>query len=947
MLRRLALFTVRWPKTVLTTVIVLLALGVVLGGSVSEKLGVAGFTDPTTEAARADDFLDQHFGATPNLVLQVVARDDTIDDPRAVAVANQARRAVEDEETATVIASYTEPSANDLRSRDGGSGLILVHVAGTADEAARAASRIIEDLPAEDASVAVRAGGTLGVQIETEERVNHDLVVSESIALPLSLIVLIIVFGGVIAALLPVAIGITSIVLTMVVLSGLTAVTDVSIHALTVATAFGLGLSIDFGLLMVSRFREERANGREPQAAIVATVTTAGRTIVFSSATVTAAMTGLLVFPVYFVRSVGLAAISVVILAALSAVIVLPALLMLLGTRVDALRVIRRRTQVSADSAFWRRCAESVIRKPLWYALPVVGVLLALGVPFLHVELATPDERALPTDSNARLLTESLRHDFPVDFSQAVTLVTPTDAEALTRLAGPVSQVDNVMRVEGPIGAYEGGDRIATPSQPAPGASYALVYLSVDAESPAAQQVVRDIRALIGGNQIDVGGPTANLIDSRAAIAARLPLAITLMAGATFVLLFLFTGSVVVPIKALLLNVLVLSAVLGVMVLIFQDGHLTPLLDVTPAPLNLSMVVLLCCIAFSLSVDYEIFLLSRIKEARDSGMSNNDAIVAGLGRVGRIITSAAIVLTITLLSFANGLSFMKMFGIGTALAIVIDATVIRGVVVPAFLRLAGELNWWAPAPLRRLHARIGLSEASVEHETAPPTTAPEPHTVKLPLSTGMDDTTVRIAERPEPAVQVEVLPGNHIVANADGAVIVVAHRDAGPLSTRSSAGQALSMLLETARGRRQLASGLYELTDANRSMADFAVLIPNARTIDLYLYGAVTAWLDTGATSRIIRGAPGRLQVHRQIPVAVGATSVTVDEAGNRTPVGRHRTGVYTLTAGTVPGRGVVIWTAPPVRVRHVPYDEATDRVRRAPTTTVARTRPMPRARGV
>ena len=212
-------------------------------------------------------------------------------------------------------------------------------------------------------------------------------------------------------------------------------------------------------------------------------------------------------------------------------------------------------------------------------------------------------------------------------------------------------------------------------------------------------------------SQVEVGGPTATLIDTSAAVGDRLPVAIFLIALATFVLLFLFTGSIVVPIKALVLNLLMLSAVLGTMVWVFQDGHLTQMLGVTPAPLNLSMVVLLCCIAFSLSVDYEIFLLSRIKEARDSGLSNNDAIVVGLGRVGRIISSAALLLTITLLSFANGLSFMKMFGIGTALAIVIDATVIRGVVVPAFLRVAGDLNWWAPRPLKWLHARIGFSEA--------------------------------------------------------------------------------------------------------------------------------------------------------------------------------------------------------------------------------------------
>jgi RND superfamily putative drug exporter len=267
---------------------------------------------------------------------------------------------------------------------------------------------------------------------------------------------------------------------------------------------------------------------------------------------------------------------------------------------------------------------------------------------------------------------------------------------------------------------------------------------------------VHAIRAKIVDHQVEVGGPTATLIDTSAAVGDRLPVAILLIALATIVLLFLFTGSIVVPIKALVLNLLMLSAVLGAMVWIFQDGHLASILGVTPAPLNLSMVVLLCCIAFSLSVDYEIFLLSRIKEARDSGMSNNDAIVVGLGRVGRIISSAALLLTITLLSFANGLSFMKMFGIGTALAIVIDATVIRGVVVPAFLRVAGDLNWWAPPPLKWLHARIGFSEAPAATELPPPppqqdeetqrltpTHPPEPDTIRYPIPNRQQDETTR------------------------------------------------------------------------------------------------------------------------------------------------------------------------------------------------------------
>jgi RND superfamily putative drug exporter len=385
-------------------------------------------------------------------------------------------------------------------------------------------------------------------------------------------------------------------------------------------------------------------------------------------------------------------------------------------------------------------------------ALPVIALLLLLGIPFLSVQLAMPDERALPLNSNARLVTESLRQDYATDSSQAVTLLSRNGSRDIEGLVAPISSMDGVVRVAAPNGTYEHGQLIAgpTPGFENNGAAYGLVYLSAAAQTEEAQQVVRAIRAKIVDLQVEIGGPTATLIDTSAAVGDRLPVAILLIAMATFVLLFLFTGSIVVPIKALTLNLLMLIAVLGTMVWIFQDGHLAQLLGVTPAPLNLSMVVLLCCIAFSLSVDYEIFLLSRIKEARDSGLSNNDAIVVGLGRVGRIISSAALLLTITLVSFANGLSFMKMFGIGTALAIVIDATVIRGVVVPAFLRIAGDLNWWAPRPLRWLHARVGFSEApsyeipsmAEQDEVTQrlrPIRPPEPDTIRHPRPTPRQD----------------------------------------------------------------------------------------------------------------------------------------------------------------------------------------------------------------
>jgi putative drug exporter of the RND superfamily len=905
-LSRLAAFTVRCPKLVLGGLALLLGLSIVVGSGVSDKLGVGGYNAPSSESTHAAEILDQNFGTTANLVIQLLPREGTIDGPASAEVASQVSDVIKAEPEAKVTRSFTDGSATDLRSRDGRSGLILVHVSGTADEAADIAKRLIADLPA-DPHVDVRAGGTLGVQQEIRAKVKKDLVVSESIALPVSLAVLVIVFGGLIAAFLPILVGITSIVTTLLVLVLMTRVTEVSTHALTVATAFGLGLSIDFGLLMVSRFREERDSGKDHQAAIVATVVTAGRTIIFSAATVTLAMLSLLVFPTYFLRSVGIAASATVVLSALSAIIVLPAMLAILGNRIDSLAIIRRKTALSADSAFWRQFAKAVIRRPLLYALPVVVVLIGLGIPFLKVQFTNPDERALPTDSNARLVAESLQRDYPLDPSQAITLVTQTEARVLDTLAGEVSQMDDVVLVNGSIGKFENGARVGqAPRSEGTGAAYALAYLAVDADSEAAEQLVHDIRAKVTDQQVEVGGSTAALIDSRHAIAERLPWAIGLIAVFTFILLFLFTGSVVVPVKALLLNLLVLSGVLGIMVWIFQEGHFASLLGFTPAPLNLSMVVLLCAIAFSLSVDYEIFLLSRIKEARDSGMSNDDAIVVGLGRVGRIVTSAALLLTITLVSFASGMSFMKMFGIGTALAVVIDATIIRGVVVPAFLRVAGEFNWWAPKPLRWLHSRIGISEAlsvAVDEATIE---VPQPDVSATPIGVPTPARTP-----PDLARRVQVISGSHLVANVNGTVIVVANRKSP--SQQAMAAQQISHLVEIVqRTDPALLSYAFSQLTSNgtwsRDLAEVGIVVPNAAGLEIFLCGGVTVVLDDGTGATQIEGRNRCL--HQSVRAPGVAAIITVDELGKRpcvTPANRNS--VYTLPDGVVPGRGAVVWS--------------------------------------
>ncbi|OBK23659.1 hypothetical protein A5634_05335 [Mycobacterium asiaticum] len=925
MLRRLAENSVRRPKLVLAAVLVLLAISVVLGGSVSDKLGTGGNTDPNSESSQADEFLDQHFGTTANLVVQLLPREGNVESAEVAAVKDQVLRVVAAEPKAKVTRSFGDEGADDLRSKDGRSGLILVHVGGTADEAADTAKRIIANLP-HHSDVTVRAGGALGVQQEIRDKVKGDLKTSESIAVPISLAVLVIVFGGLIAAVLPVVVGIVSIVSTLSVLLLMTTITDVSVHALTVTTAFGLGLSIDFGLLMVSRFREELANGKKHQQAVIATVVTAGRTILFSAATVTLAMISLLVFPTYFLRSVGLAATATVLLSAFTAIIVLPALLALLGKRVDSFSVIRRKVPPSADSLFWRHFAEVVTRRPVLYALPVVALLLGLGVPFLKVEFATPDERALPTNSSARLVAESLQRDFPLDPSQAITLVTRNDAQVLQNLAPEVSGMNGVVMINGPIGRFEHG-QAAGPTPAVAGPSYAVVYLSVQADSDTAQHLVRDIRAKITNRQVEVGGPTATLIDSQSSIGSKLPLAITLIAVSTFILLFLFTGSVVVPVKALSLNLLVLSAVLGIMVWVFQEGHLAALLGITPAPLNLSMVVLLCAIAFSLSVDYEIFLLSRIKEARDSGLSNTASTVIGLGRVGRIVTSAALLLTITLVSFANGLSFMKMFGIGTALAVVIDATIIRAVVVPAFLRLAGDLNWWAPAPLRWLHDRIGISEAAPEAEAqavvvpasaaaaaAAPTAEPAPEPAPDAAVQAARQAAQEYVERTPASAptEIEVIPGQHLVANVNGTIIVVAHRDRAPLTDQSISAQQLAALAEMVRRTdpQRLVSAFSKIARQpwTHTLVDVGIVMPTPTGLEILLCGSVTVALDDGAGRTLVHGR-GRL-VHRSVPVPAVATVITVDDFGQRPRPWADANGVYKLVSGTVPGQGAVLWSS-------------------------------------
>jgi RND superfamily putative drug exporter len=737
-------------------VLALTGLGIVLaavaGIHAPSKLKSSGFVSARAPSQLAQNRLDSQFaGGSPNLILLVAARSGGVDQPAVGAAVRAIDALVAASPGVSNVSSYWTTGSPALRSRSGSEALIVAHIAGNDTVLKNRTNAVVSKVdhavsPA--GPITVRAGGLAAANNAVGTQVTKDLSVAESIAIPLTMILLILAFGSVVAAALPVSIGLVSILATLAVLWVLGSLTNVSIYALNLTTAMGLGLAIDYSLLMVNRYREELAAGQEVAEAVRRSVATAGRTIAFSAATVAAAMAALLVFPVYFLRSFAYAGISVVALATVGALIVLPALLNVLGYRVNALPVrigARRRLPAfgQAESPFWRRTADGVMRHPIAAGLPVVVILVVLGLPFLHVHFGTPDDRVLPTSAAARQVGNALRTNFSTNANDTIDVVTtsPLAPAAAAGYSRALSSLPGVEQVTGPAGVWVDGEASAPAAGPgggsdvatlaaehqSSGSSWFSAVIGPDPESGAAQALVGRARALPVPAHVTayVGGNAASLVDQKHDLGSRLPLALILIVLTTLVLLWLFTGSVVLPVKALVLNFLSLSAVFGAVVWIFQYGHLSGLLGFTPMPTSTTMPLLLFCIAFGLSMDYEVFVLSRIKELHDAGVDNTEAVAGGVARTGRIISTAAALMAVTFFALGTSkISFIQMFGIGTGLAILIDATLIRGLVVPAFMRVAGDANWWSPRYLRRLHRRFGLSDSVPQPQPRTPESVP-------------------------------------------------------------------------------------------------------------------------------------------------------------------------------------------------------------------------------
>jgi uncharacterized membrane protein YdfJ with MMPL/SSD domain len=692
----------RHPWRVAITGIAFAAICGVFGGPVAGLLQGGGFNDPAAESSSAASRLEVATGIRPDGGVLVVVKTGQ-------PVTSQATRDEVDRVTAMVAANpgvkaalnYFTTSSPALISNDGTETLVIGELRSMSDTEAGVASARVQRALAGDPAVKVGGFGLANTQVQSQ--VSADLAKAEELAFPILFLLSLWVFRGAVAALLPLLVGGVTILGSFLGLRLVTLETPLSIFALNLVTGMGLGLAIDYSLFMVSRFREELGAGRSTDEALRRTLNTSGRTILFSSLTVAAAVASLTVFPEKFLYSMGIGGVLVALIACGVSLLLLPAVLKLLGPRINALAPRSWQRPLEVGDGFWYRLSHFVIRRPLPVAVAGAALLLILGLPFTGIKFTSVDASVLPTSASGRQVSDILANDFPASSRSTVYAIVDAPADAASQVQALADQVKALPGVTG------------VDIAPADSNHWSFdVHTRDGGLATSTLDVVKGIRSIQTSLHVEVGGSSAAFIDLQANLASRLPIAIAIVVSATVLLLFLMTGSVLLPLKAVVMNALTLSAAFGVLVLIFQDGNLSGLLDFTSqGALESTQPVLLFAIVFGLSTDYGVFLLSRIKEARDSGESNSESVAIGLGRTGRVVTAAALLFCVAIGAFATSqIVFIKELGIGVAAGVILDATIVRALLVPSLMGLLGKWNWWAPSPLRRLHRRIGFSEGA-------------------------------------------------------------------------------------------------------------------------------------------------------------------------------------------------------------------------------------------
>lgn len=737
MLHLIGRLALAFPRRVIAVAILGMVTAVIFGVPVIKHLSGGGGTDPDSESAKATALLSQKFDQGDMTLVIAVTSPDGAHRSQATAVGTDlVRRLKASPDVREVQSGWTVPpeAAPAFFSKDGKTGLIVAAISGGESNAQRNAMRLSDELVHDRDGVTVRAGGDAAVAWQVNAQTQKDLLLMEAVALPLSFVVLVWVFGGLVAAALPVAVGVFAIVGSLAALRAIAIFTHVSIFALNLSVAMGMALAVDYTLLILSRFRDELADGQTREAALVRTIATAGRTVLFSAMTVALSMSTMVLFPPYFLKSFAYAGTAVVALAAVAAITVTPAAIVLLGSRLDSwdVRPLLRRIfwgsagpSGSMQGWSWYLWTKAVMRHALPVGIAIIVLLLLLGSPFQRVRWGFADDRILPTSASARQVGDLLRNDFPDRGVPDITVVLPDaanlSAAELNSYAAALSRVPEVKWVSWLDGTFVDGQRFGPPSAPygiRDGSAFLTVGTTAPLYSGASSIQLDRLHAVPTPKSTPawLTGVAQSNRDSVHAIASRLPLVLTLIGVITLTLVFLLTGSVVLPVKALLMNTLSLTAAFGALVWVFQEGHLGGLGTAATGTLGVQLPVLLFCIAFGLSMDYEVFLISRIREywlASDQGPGANDESVAlGVAHTARVITAAALIMAISFSALmAAQVSFMRLFGFGLTVAVLADATLVRMLLVPAFMHVLGRINWWAPKALTRLHERFGLSEA--------------------------------------------------------------------------------------------------------------------------------------------------------------------------------------------------------------------------------------------
>jgi trehalose monomycolate/heme transporter len=724
----------RWGRTAyrrrrLVLVIALLAgvVGVIWGTSIFAKVQTAGgFDAPGSQSQHEASLATKAFGRDAGDVVVLYSSTTLTTAAPAFRSAVTATLAALPHSKVESSASYWSTGSRRFVSATGKQTYAVIELAGSSDTARQSNYDAIKtDLSAP--GLTSQVGGVVPTNETIDQQTTANITRAEGLSFPVLLILLLVIFGSLTAASLPLAIGALGILGSFTALRLLTLVTGVSVFSLNITTILGLGLGIDYGLFLVSRFREELHRQDSVEDAVARTVATAGRTVLVSGVTVAIVLASLMLFPETILRSIGYGGVATVVIDMIAALTVLPALLAVLGPKVNSLRIRRsvQRPPAGETSGGWYRLAHSVMRRPLLYAVPIVVLLLALGSPFLKVVWGGVDATVLPASAAPRVVTESLNRDFPGNPTapiEAIVQFRGPVAASPARAASLAGYTSRLGHVPGVTAAQVTGVR----------GNVARIDLSYGPGpyTPQARAIagqVRDVTAPPGATA-QVGGQTAALADQLSSIGHTLPWMALAVVVATFLLLFLAFGSLVLPLEAIVASILSLSAMYGVVTWIFQDGHLSGLLGFTPnGTISPTIPVLMFAIMFGLSMDYEVFLLSRIRERYVATGDNTGAIASGLQRTGGVITSAALLLVIVIGMFSlSSITFIKLLGVGMIVALVLDATLVRLLLVPATMRLLGDANWWAPAPLRRLHARYGIREDDGPGPAAVAEPEPEP-----------------------------------------------------------------------------------------------------------------------------------------------------------------------------------------------------------------------------